>query len=287
MVVADRRGRLGPAAPPGLGAAAALRRHAGARRPALARRPDDVPGLPGDAARAAGRARRRASRSSRTTSSGFDRVLDLLAEPREMADHPGHADRPQGRRRGPDHARGRQLPLPGQRHARCSATSTSTSSRARSIALVGRSGAGKTTLCNLIARFYDPTAGDDPARRHRPARRSRSRATAACWGSSSRTSSCSTARSPRTSPTPTAARPRAEVERAARVANADEFIAALPDGYDTLIGERGVRLSGGQRAAAGDRPRRAGRPEDLHPRRGDQQPRHRERAADPARASPP
>ena len=38
------------------------------------------------------------------------------------------------------------------------------------IALVGRSGSGKTTLCNLIARFYDPTAGDDPARRRRPPR---------------------------------------------------------------------------------------------------------------------
>src|SRR5262249_28312943 len=40
---------------------------------------------------------------------------------------------------------------------------------------------------------------------------------------------------------------RADVARAARVANADELIEALPRGYDTLIGERGVNLSGGQR----------------------------------------
>ncbi|WP_186134884.1 ABC transporter ATP-binding protein, partial [Burkholderia gladioli] len=40
---------------------------------------------------------------------------------------------------------------------------------------------------------------------------------------------------------------RAEIERAARVASAHDFIAALPNGYDTLVGERGVKLSGGER----------------------------------------
>ena len=90
---------------------------------------------------------------------GFDRVLDLLAEPREMADCPGtRADR-------------RRARSPGGSHSRTSASSIPGTSRpvlrdidlevepGETIALVGRSGSGKTTLCNLIARFYDPTRG--------------------------------------------------------------------------------------------------------------------------------
>jgi len=41
--------------------------------------------------------------------------------------------------------------------------------------------------------------------------------------------------------------PAADIERAARAANAHEFVSALPDGYDTVVGERGAQLSGGQR----------------------------------------
>ena len=114
------------------------------------------------------------------------------------------------------------------------------------IALVGRSGSGKTTLCNLVARFYDPTTGtislDGVDLREIQVESYRcllgiveqdvflfdgTVAENIAYGDRWAT--------------------RSQVEQAARAANAEEFIERLGDGYDTLIGERGVRLSGGQR----------------------------------------
>ena len=114
------------------------------------------------------------------------------------------------------------------------------------IALVGRSGAGKTTLCNLIARFYDPSEGvirldgvdlrDIEVESYRRLLGIVEQDVFLFDGTVAENIAYAARR-------PTFA----EVEHAARVANADEFIEDLPDGYDTLIGERGVRLSGGQR----------------------------------------
>ena len=115
------------------------------------------------------------------------------------------------------------------------------------VAIVGPSGAGKSTIFHLLLRFYDPTERHHHVRR-RAARRRRSGAS--CAGASRwcrRTSpifAASVAENIRFG------RPDAtdaEVERAAELALADEFIRKLPQGYDTPIGERGVTLSGGQR----------------------------------------
>ena len=114
------------------------------------------------------------------------------------------------------------------------------------VALVGPSGAGKSTVANLLPRFYDPTRGRitldgtdlvrfDPrslrqkigAVMQEPVLFAESIADNIRYG-----------------------RPEAsdeEVRQAARDANAATFIEAFPEGYDTLVGERGIRLSGGQK----------------------------------------
>ena len=114
------------------------------------------------------------------------------------------------------------------------------------MALVGPSGAGKTSMVNLIPRFYDPTSGvvrlDGVDLRELSLRDLRQQIGlvpqetilfgVSVWENI------------------LYGRPDAseqEVEEAARIANAHDFIMALPDGYDTPVGERGASLSGGQR----------------------------------------
>jgi len=114
------------------------------------------------------------------------------------------------------------------------------------VALVGASGAGKTTLVNLIPRFYDPQQGD-------------------IWidGTNIRDVSLTSLRhqigivpQETTLFTGTIAQNIAfgqfdfdfgAVQAAAKIANAHQFISQFPDGYETMVGERGVNLSGGQR----------------------------------------
>jgi len=113
-------------------------------------------------------------------------------------------------------------------------------------ALVGPTGAGKTTIISLIARFYDPESGAvkiDGQDVRRFTRKSLRRQISfvlqdtllfhgPIWYNIAYGK-------------PDAS--RAEVLRAAELANACEFIETMPDGYDTVVGERGVTLSGGQR----------------------------------------
>jgi ATP-binding cassette, subfamily B, bacterial MsbA len=114
------------------------------------------------------------------------------------------------------------------------------------VAFVGMSGAGKSTLMDLLSRFHDVTAGRIVIDGHdvRDVTQASLREELAIVTQETFLFSDTIAYNigygrPGAS--------RDEVVRAARLAYAHEFIAACPDGYDTLVGERGIRLSGGQR----------------------------------------
>jgi subfamily B ATP-binding cassette protein MsbA len=115
------------------------------------------------------------------------------------------------------------------------------------VALVGRSGSGKTTIASLLPRFYDPTAGEIrldgiPIR---DLRLTDLRTQIALVSqdvvlfNDSIADNIAYGRAERPS--------QGELERVAEAAHALEFIQALPQGFDTQIGDRGVLLSGGQR----------------------------------------
>ena len=115
-----------------------------------------------------------------------------------------------------------------------------------SIALVGPSGAGKTTLCNLVPRFYDVTGGrilidgqDIKTLSLKSLRTSIGMVQQDVYLFAGTVMENIVYGKPGAS--------REEVIEAAKMAGAHEFIESLPQGYDTYVGERGVRLSGGQK----------------------------------------
>jgi subfamily B ATP-binding cassette protein MsbA len=114
------------------------------------------------------------------------------------------------------------------------------------VALVGPSGAGKTTIVNLVPRFYEPQSGTitldgtDLRRLHLGALRN----AIAIVPQEAMLFSGTVAENIRYGRLDAT---QAEVEAAAREANAEEFVLDLPLGYETPVGDRGMRLSGGQR----------------------------------------
>jgi ATP-binding cassette subfamily B protein len=115
-----------------------------------------------------------------------------------------------------------------------------------SVALVGRTGSGKSTIAALLGRFYDPQGGsieiDGRDVRAYPLGELRRAVALVAEDTYLFTD---TVRANIAYGRPDAS--DEEVEAAARAAGADEFVGRLPDGYDTMLGERGYTLSGGQR----------------------------------------
>ena len=176
--------------------------------------------------------------------SGLDRVLDLLEEDREM-DDPNTIKLEHNQVQGKITMEDVSFRYPNADQDALTAIDLQIGA-GETIALVGPSGAGKTTFCNLVARFYDPTEGrillDDRDLKTIDVENYRQLigvveqdvflfdgSITDNIGYGNRQSSMK------------------EIRHAAKVANADEFIEELPEAYDTVIGERGVKLSGGQR----------------------------------------
>ena len=116
----------------------------------------------------------------------------------------------------------------------------------QNVAVVGPSGGGKTTLCNLIPRFYDVTAGritiDGQDIRNITLKSLRN-----CIGMVQQEVYMFSGTVADNIAYGKPGATREEIIEAARQADADGFIRQLPNGYDTYVGERGVKLSGGQK----------------------------------------
>jgi len=171
----------------------------------------------------------------------LERVFDLLREPIDLPDRPGAREAAQAVEtfefENVSFAYRPDQPVLRSFSLRVEGGMT--------VALVGPSGAGKTTVTNLVARFYDPDAGvirlngvdlrDIQLRSYRRLLGLVQQDVFLFDGTVAE--NIAYARPDAT---------RAQIEDAARRANAHEFIVGFPDGYDTIVGERGVRLSGGQ-----------------------------------------
>jgi len=173
---------------------------------------------------------------------GFERVMEILETAPDIADRPGA--RPLGPVRGTVSFRGVRFGYePGREVLRGLSLDIAAG---EFVALVGASGVGKSTLCALIPRFYDVQAGailvdgtDIRAVTTASLRRAVGVVQQDVYLFAGTVAENLRYGRPEAS--------MAEIVAAARAANAHEFIEGLPSGYDTDIGQRGVKLSGGQK----------------------------------------
>jgi ATP-binding cassette subfamily B protein len=179
--------------------------------------------------------------AQRATASG-ERIFQVIDEPEEIGDEPAARELPAGPGRvtfdGVTFGYDPDRPVLGAIDLELDA--------GRVVALIGHTGSGKTTLASLVPRFYDVQAGSvliDGVDVREVTLASLRREIGVIAQDPFLFSA--TVRENIAFGRPEATND--EIERAARLAQAHDFVEALPDGYDTVIGERGITLSGGQR----------------------------------------
>ena len=171
-----------------------------------------------------------------------DRIFRLLDTEADVADHPGALPVPAFA----DAIRFEDVAFAYAEGGTVLAGMNFVLKRGETVALVGPSGAGKSTIADLLPRFYDPTGGRVTldGRDLKDLRLSEVRGLFGIVPQETILFHDTVAGNIAYGRDDV---PRSAIEAAARAANAHDFIARLPQGYDTPIGERGVKLSGGER----------------------------------------
>jgi ABC-type multidrug transport system fused ATPase/permease subunit len=179
--------------------------------------------------------------AQRATASG-ERIFQVMDEPEEVADRSDAIELPPGR--GDVRFEGVSFEyLEGRVVLRDIDLDVPAG---RTIALIGHTGSGKTTLTSLVPRFYDVTGGRIAVDGH-DVRHLTLASLRRAVGVISQDPFLFSATVRENITFGAGDLPQAAVEEVARAAQAHEFIERLPQGYDTVIGERGITLSGGQR----------------------------------------